>query len=114
MIILFSLLMLGSSAAMAQYSYVLPPPQALYAPCDTTSLLIIGDVMMHKKQLRLAKQSDGSWADWDYKNDKLAANRDYAADPRGFARKCLVNVASAGPFSSDRTIAQYAREIWNV
>ena len=51
LIILFSLLMLGSSAAMAQYSYVLPPPQALYAPCDTTSLLIIGDVMMHKKQL---------------------------------------------------------------
>ncbi|MBQ9264458.1 MAG: glycogen/starch/alpha-glucan phosphorylase [Clostridia bacterium] len=45
---------------------------------------------------------------------KLQANRDYAADPAGFARKCLVNVASAGKFSSDRTIQQYAREIWNV
>ena len=41
-------------------------------------------------------------------------NRDYAADPQGFARKCLMNVASAGKFSSDRTIAQYAKEIWNV
>ena len=45
---------------------------------------------------------------------KLQANRDYAADPRGFARKCLMNTASAGKFSSDRTIKQYAREIWNV
>ena len=45
---------------------------------------------------------------------KLAANRDYAADPAGFARKCLMNVANAGEFSSDRTIFQYAREIWNV
>ncbi len=45
---------------------------------------------------------------------KLAANRDYAADPVEFARKCLVNIASAGKFSSDRTVQQYAREIWNV
>ena len=45
---------------------------------------------------------------------KLQANRDYAADPRGFARKCLMNTASAGKFSSDRTIKQYARDIWNV
>ncbi len=49
-----------------------------------------------------------------YLSAKLAANRDYAADPAGFARKCLVNVANAGKFSSDRTILQYAREIWNV
>ncbi|MBR1584311.1 MAG: glycogen/starch/alpha-glucan family phosphorylase [Clostridia bacterium] len=45
---------------------------------------------------------------------KLQANRDYAADPQGFAKKCLINVASAGTFSSDRTIRQYAKEIWNV
>ena len=49
-----------------------------------------------------------------YLEAKLAANRDYAADPLGFARKCLLNAASAGKFSSDRTVAQYAREIWNV
>lgn len=29
-------------------------------------------------------------------------------------RMCLMNVAASGKFSSDRTIAQYAREIWGV
>ncbi|MBQ6174964.1 MAG: glycogen/starch/alpha-glucan phosphorylase [Clostridia bacterium] len=49
-----------------------------------------------------------------YLEAKLAANRDYREDPVGFARKCLYNVASAGKFSSDRTIRQYADEIWRV
>ena len=49
-----------------------------------------------------------------YLEAKLAVNRDYARDPVGFARKCLQNVASAGVFSSDRTVSQYAREIWRV
>ena len=31
-----------------------------------------------------------------------------------FAKKCLYNVAGAGKFSSDRTIEQYAKEIWHV
>jgi starch phosphorylase len=44
---------------------------------------------------------------------KLQANRDYR-DRQAFGRKCLVNVASAGKFSSDRTIRQYAEEIWHV
>lgn len=29
-------------------------------------------------------------------------------------RKSLMNIAASGKFSSDRTIAQYAREIWGV
>ena len=45
---------------------------------------------------------------------KLRANRDWAADPMAFARKCLVNTASAGKFSSDRSVAEYARDIWRV
>ena len=48
-----------------------------------------------------------------YLDAKLQANRDYR-DSRAFARKCLMNVSSAGKFSSDRTITQYAKEIWNV
>jgi starch phosphorylase len=35
-------------------------------------------------------------------------------NPREFARASLMNVAGAGAFSSDATIAAYAREIWNV
>ena len=50
----------------------------------------------------------------DYYQTKLQAIRDAKADETGFARKCLMNVACAGKFSSDRTIRQYAKEIWKV
>jgi len=48
-----------------------------------------------------------------YIEAKLQANRDYA-DRMTFGRKCLWNVASAAKFSSDRTIRQYAEEIWHI
>ena len=34
-------------------------------------------------------------------------------DRDAWARKCLVNIANAGFFSSDRTIDQYDKEIWH-
>ena len=36
------------------------------------------------------------------------------ADPDAWARKVILNVASSGRFSSDRTIAEYASNIWDV
>ena len=48
-----------------------------------------------------------------YMEKKLQANRDYA-DRLAFGRKCMINIASASKFSSDRTIRQYAQEIWHV
>ena len=48
-----------------------------------------------------------------YVEAKLQANADYA-DRLSFGRKCLMNVASAAKFSSDRTIRQYAEEIWHI
>jgi len=36
------------------------------------------------------------------------------ADPDGWAQKAVLNVASSGKFSSDRTIAEYAADIWRV
>ena len=48
-----------------------------------------------------------------YFDTKIQANRDYA-DRIAFGRKCLMNVASAAKFSSDRTIRQYAEEIWHI
>jgi starch phosphorylase len=36
------------------------------------------------------------------------------ADADGWTRKAIFNIGSSGRFSSDRTIAEYAGEIWNV
>ncbi len=48
-----------------------------------------------------------------YQDTRLRANHDYR-DRLAFGRKCLMNVASAGKFSSDRTIREYANEIWHI
>jgi starch phosphorylase len=32
----------------------------------------------------------------------------------GWAKKCWMNISNAGKFSSDRTIEQYAKEIWGI
>jgi glycogen phosphorylase len=39
---------------------------------------------------------------------------DLYADSDGWVRKAILNVAGSGKFSSDRTIAEYAADIWNV
>ncbi len=41
------------------------------------------------------------------------ASREYG-DPRIWAKRAVLNVARMGKFSSDRTIAQYAEEIWGL
>ena len=48
-----------------------------------------------------------------YVDAKLQANADYC-DRQAFGRKCLENIASGAKFSSDRTIRQYAEEIWHI
>jgi starch phosphorylase len=39
---------------------------------------------------------------------------DLYTDSDGWARKAVLNIASSGKFSSDRTIAEYAADIWKV
>jgi glycogen phosphorylase len=36
------------------------------------------------------------------------------ADPDAWTRMAILNIAGSGKFSSDRTISEYASEIWNV
>ncbi len=48
-----------------------------------------------------------------YCDTKLRINRD-SVDQTAFTRKCLFNIANAGKFSSDRTILEYAKEIWDI
>ncbi|MBQ8057106.1 MAG: glycogen/starch/alpha-glucan family phosphorylase, partial [Ruminococcus sp.] len=48
-----------------------------------------------------------------YVEAKLQVNRDYK-DKMLFGTKCLENIAHCSQFSSDRTILQYAKELWMV
>ena len=48
-----------------------------------------------------------------YLETQEITSRDYN-DPSVWAKKAILNVARMGKFSSDRTISEYAREIWDL
>lgn len=48
-----------------------------------------------------------------YCEEKLKANRGYA-DRAAFTKKCFLNTVNSGKFSSDRTIREYASDIWKL
>jgi starch phosphorylase len=64
-------------------------------------LLTHGDHYMHLADLTSYTQAQ----------DRLG---ELYANPAEWARKAILNVASSGKFSSDRTIHEYATEIWKV
>jgi len=72
----------------------------IFAPIHD-ALLAHGDHYMHLADLK-------SYLDADQGLCKLYADGD------GWARKSILNIAGSGEFSSDRTISQYAAEIWNA
>jgi starch phosphorylase len=72
----------------------------VFAPLRDT-LLTQGDHYMHLADLTSYLQA----------HERLGA---LYADPGAWAHKAILNVASSGKFSSDRTIAEYATEIWKV
>ena len=53
----------------------------------------------------------GDFASYRETKDAMAA--DYA-DTRAWQRKAWVNITRSGRFSSDRTISDYAREVWKI
>jgi glycogen phosphorylase len=65
------------------------------------ALLAHGDHYMHLADLKSYLEADQALC-------QLYNDRD------GWVRKAILNVAGSGKFSSDRTIAQYANEIWNA
>jgi len=65
------------------------------------TLLTGGDYYMHLADLKSYVQA----------HERLG---DLYADQDAWARKAILNVASSGKFSSDRTIAEYAADIWEV
>ncbi len=48
-----------------------------------------------------------------YLEARKRVSRDYK-DKLGYARKCWMNICNSGKFSSDRTIAEYAKDIWHI
>jgi starch phosphorylase len=71
-----------------------------FAPILDT-LLRNGDYYMHLADLQAYLASDRQLV------ELYAAQSDWT-------RKSILNIASSGKFSSDRTIAEYAADIWNV
>ncbi|MHB8110876.1 MAG: glycogen/starch/alpha-glucan phosphorylase [Syntrophorhabdaceae bacterium] len=67
----------------------------------TDTLMTYGDHYMHLADLTSYLQADRQLTD-------------LYADPDAWARKAVLNIAGSGKFSSDRTIAEYAAEIWKV
>ena len=49
----------------------------------------------------------------DYVEEKKKVNADYK-NKKEFYKKCWLNMCNAGKFSSDRTIKEYASEIWHL
>lgn len=49
----------------------------------------------------------------DYRKTRDAMYMDYL-DRKSWARKCWINICRSGRFSSDRTIAEYAEDIWKI
>jgi starch phosphorylase len=80
--------------------YFNPGEPGVFSPILNV-LLEKGDFYLHLADLR------------SY-SDAHARLGQFYLNPSAWDRAAIINVASSGKFSSDRTIAQYANEIWNV
>src|SRR5699024_12555331 len=54
----------------------------------------------------------GDFADYRETRDRMA--QDYMDDELAWARKCWINICESGRFSADRTISDYAEQVWNI
>jgi glycogen phosphorylase len=77
-----------------------PSEHGIFEPLRN-ALLTHGDYYMHLADLTSYNQA----------HERLG---ELYADPESWARKAILNVAGSGKFSSDRTIAEYATDIWGV
>ena len=77
-----------------------PDEQGVFEPLRET-LLTGGDHYMHMADLK-------SYLEADQQLCQLYA------EPGAWTRKVILNIANSGKFSSDRTISEYASDIWNV
>uniref|UniRef100_A0A4W4H3B4 Alpha-1,4 glucan phosphorylase n=2 Tax=Electrophorus electricus TaxID=8005 RepID=A0A4W4H3B4_ELEEL len=67
----------------------------------------IVDMLMHHDRFKVF----ADYEDYMKCQEKVSA---LYKKPREWTKKVILNIAGSGKFSSDRTISQYAREIWGV
>jgi starch phosphorylase len=89
----------GAALDLISGNHFSPQEPGVFRPIIDT-LLAHGDHYMHLADLT------------DYTGTQAKVGALYR-DPEAWARKAILNVAHSGKFSSDRTIAQYAADIWH-
>jgi glycogen phosphorylase len=77
-----------------------PKEPGIFSPI-LDALLVHGDHYLHLADLKSYLEAD----------QRLM---DLYREPKAWANKAILNVAASGKFSSDRTIAEYANEIWQA
>ena len=65
------------------------------------ALLTYGDYYMHLADLKSYLEADARLVE-------------LYGEPDAWARKSILNIAASGMFSSDRTISEYAGQIWHA
>ena len=78
-----------------------------YAPDDPDRFRPLYDSLLQKDQYFILKDFE-SYAEAQRKVDEAYRNE------KEWARKAMLNTACSGKFTSDRTIEQYAKELWHL
>jgi len=104
----------GGYCAQSYYDRIPELKQAMdqisggfFSPKQPDLFKEIVDLLMHHDRFKV-------FADYeDYIKCQERVNELYK-NPKEWTKKAIYNIAGSGKFSSDRTIAQYAREIWGM
>ncbi|MBS3970154.1 MAG: glycogen/starch/alpha-glucan phosphorylase [Clostridia bacterium] len=79
-----------------------------FLPAPQGEFTTIYKSLLHNNDEFFVLKDFAPYVDAQSRIDKLYKNK------RKWNEMCLVNIAHSGKFSSDRTINEYAREIWNI
>jgi starch phosphorylase len=78
-----------------------------FSPSEPTRYQAIVDSLLQSDPYMLLADYD------DYINAQQQVDALFL-DPDQWSRKAILNVSQTGHFSSDRTIREYASQIWNI
>ncbi len=79
-----------------------------FSPEEPERFRPIFDTLMHRGDYYMVLADYAAYLECQHRVDALYGQ------PEEWAKKAIINMANMGKFSSDRTIREYADEIWNV